>query len=288
MMLTEETAAAFGVEDRTDALQSIRGGARYLAHILKRIPADVSEPDRTAFALATYNMGLGHLLDARRFTRAGGSDWNRWVHVRPMVKKLADPDFAAQSRHGYARGGETVWQDGPVTRAVRQGAVLYLDEIAEAREDVIVVVHPLSDHRRQLFIDRHDESLTAPPEFMLVVSFNPGYRRGLKELKPSTRQRFVALHFDYPPAEVEAEVVRAESGVEAPMARKLVALAARVRALEEPGLAETVSTRLLVGAARLMRSGLNARVACAAAVVQPLTDDPDTARALQDLVDLAF
>ena len=109
MMLTEETAAAFGVEDRTDALQSIRGGARYLAHILKRIPADVSEPDRTAFALATYNMGLGHLLDARRFTRAGGSDWNRWVHVRPMVKKLADPDFAAQSRHGYARGGETVW-----------------------------------------------------------------------------------------------------------------------------------------------------------------------------------
>lgn len=209
---------------------------------------------------------------------------------RPLVTVACNDETSSADLLGrwIVRGGETVWQDGPVTRAVRQGAVLYLDEIAEAREDVIVVVHPLSDHRRQLFIDRHDESLTAPPEFMLVVSFNPGYRRGLKELKPSTRQRFVALHFDYPPAEVEAEVVRAESGVEAPMARKLVALAARVRALEEPGLAETVSTRLLVGAARLMRSGLNARVACAAAIVQPLTDDPDTARALQDLVDLAF
>jgi nitric oxide reductase NorQ protein len=209
---------------------------------------------------------------------------------RPLVTVACNDETSSADLLGrwIVRGGETVWQDGPVTRAVRQGAVLYLDEIAEAREDVIVVVHPLSDHRRQLFIDRHDESLTAPPEFMLVVSFNPGYRRGLKELKPSTRQRFVALHFDYPPAEVEAEVVRAESGVEAPIARKLVALAARVRALEEPGLAETVSTRLLVGAARLMRSGLNARVACAAAVVQPLTDDPDTARALQDLVDLAF
>ncbi len=208
----------------------------------------------------------------------------------PLVTVACNDETSSADLLGrwIVRGGETVWQDGPVTRAVRQGAVLYLDEIAEAREDVIVVVHPLSDHRRQLFIDRHDESLTAPPEFMLVVSFNPGYRRGLKELKPSTRQRFVALHFDYPPAEIEAEVVRAESGVEAPMARKLVALAARVRALEEPGLAETVSTRLLVGAARLMRSGLNARVACAAAIVQPLTDDPDTARALQDLVDLAF
>lgn len=109
MMLTEQTAATFGVEDRTDAAQSIRGGARYLAHILSRIPKDVVEPDRTAFALATYNMGFGHLLDARRLTRDAGGNWNLWVHVRPTVKKLADPDFAAQSRHGFARGGETVW-----------------------------------------------------------------------------------------------------------------------------------------------------------------------------------
>ncbi len=109
MMLTEETAAAFGVDDRTDAVQSIRGGARYLTHILGRMPKDATEPDRMAFALATYNMGFGHLLDARRLSRDEGSDWNRWVDVRRMVKKLADPDFAAQTRHGFARGGETVW-----------------------------------------------------------------------------------------------------------------------------------------------------------------------------------
>jgi nitric oxide reductase NorQ protein len=123
---------------------------------------------------------------------------------------------------------------------------------------------------------------------MLVVSFNPGYRRGLKELKPSTRQRFVALAFDYPAADIEAEIVRAESEVDAAVAKKLVAFAAKVRHLDEPGIAETVSTRLLVSAARLIRAGLAPRVACGAAIVQPLTDDATTARALQDLADLVF
>lgn len=209
---------------------------------------------------------------------------------RPLVTVACNDETSAADLLGrwIVRGAETLWQDGPVTRAVREGAMLYLDEVAEAREDVIVVVHPLSDHRRQLFVDRRDETLQAPPAFMLVVSFNPGYRRGLKELKPSTRQRFVALQFDYPPADVEAEVVRAESGVDAAVARKLVALATKVRALDEPGLSETVSTRLLVGAATLMRAGLAPRIACAAAIVQPLTDDPTTGRALQDLADMVF
>ncbi len=209
---------------------------------------------------------------------------------RPLVTVACNDETSAADLLGrwLVRGAETVWQDGPVTRAVRAGAILYLDEVAEAREDVIVVVHPLTDHRRRLFIDRRDEAVAAAEGFMLVASFNPGYRRGLKELKPSTRQRFVALSFDYPAPDVEAEVVRAESDVDAGVARRLVSLAGKIRALEEPGLAETASTRLLVQAAQLIRVGLAPRAACAAAVVQPLTDDVTTARALQDLADLTF
>ncbi|MFO0563394.1 MAG: CbbQ/NirQ/NorQ/GpvN family protein [Polyangiales bacterium] len=209
---------------------------------------------------------------------------------RPLVTVACNDETSSADLLGrwLVRGGETQWMDGPVTRAVREGAVLYLDEVAEAREDVIVVVHPLSDHRRQLFIDRRDEHITAAPEFMLVVSFNPGYRRGIKELKPSTRQRFVSLQFDYPEPAIEAEIVATEANVEPSVAKKLVALATKIRALEEPGINETVSTRLLVGAAQLMHAGLAPRVACGAAVVQPLTDDKTTAKALQELCNLVF
>ena len=160
--------------------------------------------------------------------------------------------------------------------------------MAEAREDVIVVLHPLSDHRRELFVDRADEHLRAPETFMLVASFNPGYRRGPKELKPSTRQRFVALGFDYPAPSVEAEIVAVETGVNAATAKGLVSVATKIRALSELGLAETVSTRLLVTAARLIRSGLPPRAACQVAIVQPLSDDAETLAALQDVVDLVL
>jgi nitric oxide reductase NorQ protein len=209
---------------------------------------------------------------------------------RPLVTVACNDETSASDLLGrfLIRGGDTVWQDGPVTRAVREGAILYLDEIAEAREDVIVVLHPLSDHRRELHLDRHDETIVAPPEFMMVVSFNPGYRRGFKELKPSTRQRFVALAFDYPAPEVEAEIVATESGVDATRARKLVALAGKILNLEELGLAETVSTRLLVAAGNLMHRGVPPRLACGASIVEPLTDDRQTAAALQDLADLSF
>jgi len=209
---------------------------------------------------------------------------------RPLVTVACNDETTATDLLGrwLVRGGDTVWQDGPVTRAVRTGAILYLDEIAEAREDVIVVLHSLSDHRRALYVDRIDATLEAPPEFMMVVSYNPGYRRALKELKPSTRQRFVSLAFGYPAPEIEAEIVCAESGVEIATARRLVALAGRIRALDELGLAETASTRLLVGAGTLIRRGLAPRLACNVAVVQPLTDDPATATALQDLADLTF
>lgn len=208
----------------------------------------------------------------------------------PLITVACNDETSAADLVGrwLVRGGDTVWQDGPATRAVKQGALLYLDEVAEAREDVVVLLHPLTDHRRQLYLDRNDEVLRAPPEFMVVASFNPGYRRGLKELKPSTRQRFVTLQFAYPKEDVEIEVLQGETGVDVKHARRLVAWAAKVRAQDSLALAETVSTRLLVMAARLIASGLPPRVACAATLVQPLTDDPPTAAALQDLVDLSF
>lgn len=209
---------------------------------------------------------------------------------RPLITVACNDETSAADLVGrwLVRGGDTVWQDGPATRAVRQGGILYLDEVAEAREDVVVLLHPLTDHRRQLFVDRNDEVLAAPEGFMVVASFNPGYRRGLKELKPSTRQRFVSLHFGYPPEDAEVEVIEGETGLERKLAKRLVAWATKVRAQETLGLAETVSTRLLVMAARLMATGLAPRAACQVTLVQPLTDDAPTARALQDLVDLSF
>ncbi len=208
----------------------------------------------------------------------------------PLITVACNDETSAADLVGrwLVRGGDTVWQDGPATRAVKQGAILYLDEIAEAREDVVVLLHPLTDHRRQLYLDRNDEVLRAPSEFMVVASFNPGYRRGLKELKPSTRQRFVTLGFGYPKEDVEVEVLQGETGVDVKQARRLVAWATKVRGQDSLALAETVSTRLLVMAARLIATGLHPRVACAATLVQPLTDDPATAAALQDLVDLSF
>lgn len=209
---------------------------------------------------------------------------------RPLVTVACNDETSASDLLGrwLVRGSETIWQDGPVTRAVRTGAILYLDEIAEAREDVIVVLHPLADHRRELFVDRHDEALRAPAGFALVASFNPGYRRGPKDLKPSTRQRFVAIGMTYPEASIEAEIVATEAGVEPGVAKRLVALATKVRSLHEAGLAETASTRLLVSAARLIRAGVPPRTACRVAIGEPLTDDVTTLGALGDLADLAF
>jgi nitric oxide reductase NorQ protein len=180
------------------------------------------------------------------------------------------------------QGGDTVWQDGPLTRAVRESAILYLDEIAEAREDVVVVLHPLTDHRRQIYLDRRNETLSASSEFMLIISFNPGYQRGFKELKPSTRQRFVGLTFDYPAPPIEAEIVAQESGIDLSMARRLVTFATKVRNLEELGLNTTASTRLLIHAASLIRTGMPPRVACRVGVIEPLTDDRETIAALHD------
>lgn len=209
---------------------------------------------------------------------------------RPLITVACNDETSAADLVGrwLVRGGDTVWQDGPATTAVKRGAVLYLDEVAEAREDVVVLLHPLADHRRQLYLDRNGEVLSAGPEFVLVASFNPGYQRGIKELKPSTRQRFVTLPLSYPAAEVEVEVVATETGVDPKLAKRLVQWAAKVRGNDSLALAETVSTRLLVMAARLMVAGVAPRQACGSTLVHPLTDDAPTARALQDLIDLTF
>jgi len=184
------------------------------------------------------------------------------------------------------KGAETVWLDGPLTTAVKEGAIIYLDEIAEARPDVIVAIHSLTDHRREMFIDKLGEVVKAHANFMLVASFNPGYQRGFKELKPSTRQRFVAMTFDYPSEKIETEILINETEIDASTAKKLVNIGGKIRNLTELGLTETVSTRLLVDAAKLIHSGLAKRLSVHVAVVEPLTDDIEVATALKDLCDL--
>jgi len=184
------------------------------------------------------------------------------------------------------KGAETIWIDGPLTKAVKEGAIVYLDEIAEARPDVIVAIHSLTDHRQELYIDKLGITVKAHPNFMLVASFNPGYQKGFKELKPSTRQRFVALSFSYPTAKDEIEIVVAETEIGKDIAKKLVTIATKIRNLTELGLTETVSTRLLVDAAKLIHSGLPRRLSVKVAVVEPLTDDNEIIQALTDLCDL--
>ncbi len=208
----------------------------------------------------------------------------------PLITVSCHDDTCATDLLGryLVQGGDTVWQDGPVTRAVREGAILYLDEVAEARDDVIVVLHPLTDHRREVHLDRKNEIVRAPQSFFLVASFNPGYQRGLKELKPSTRQRFVTMAFAYPKPEVEIEIVAAEGRVEPSVARALVSLGGKIRKLELAGLRETVSTRLLVQAAQLIAGGLLPRTACRVGIVEALSDDISVVEGLTDLSNLAF
>ena len=209
---------------------------------------------------------------------------------RPLHTVSCHDDLTAADLTGryLLRGGDTVWLDGPLTRAVREGGICYLDEVVEARKDVTVVLHPLTDDRRILPLERTGELLSAPPEFMLVVSYNPGYQNILKSLKPSTRQRFVAVELDYPKSEVELRVVAAESGLDQEHVRPLVNLAARIRGLKGMDLEEAASTRLLVYAASLMRAGIDAPTAVEHALIEPLSDDADVKAGLRELVRASF
>lgn len=203
----------------------------------------------------------------------------------PLTTVACHDDLTAADLTGryLLKGGETVWVDGPLTRAVRQGGILYLDEVVEARKDVTVVLHPLTDDRRMLPLERTGETLEAPDDFMLVVSYNPGYQNIMKTLKPSTRQRFLALEFDFPSPDREAQVVAAESGLSIERVKPLVLLAGKLRELKGQDLEEGVSTRLLVYAASLIRDGMPVMKAVEACLLQPLTDDAEIKRGLDDL-----
>lgn len=209
---------------------------------------------------------------------------------RPLYTVACHDDLSAADLVGrhLIGDGETYWNDGPLTRAVREGAICYLDEVVEARKDTTVILHPLSDNRRILPIERTGETLHAPPEFMLVVSYNPGYQNILKGMKPSTRQRFVAMRFDYPPPELETRILAQETGVDTALASQLVKLATALRALKEHDLEESASTRLLVYAATLIQDGFNPLAACRAALAEPLTDDPETVEALMEVAGTFF
>jgi nitric oxide reductase NorQ protein len=205
---------------------------------------------------------------------------------RPIYTVACHDDLSAADLIGRHLIGDhgTYWCDGPLTRAVREGAICYLDEVVEARKDTTVVLHPLSDDRRLLPIERTGETLLAPPEFMLVVSYNPGYQNLLKGMKPSTRQRFIAIRLSHPDPEREEAILRHETGIDATLAKRLVTLVNALRALKDYDLEEAASTRLLVYTATLIQAGLDPHTACQAALLEPLSDDEETLKALQEVV----
>ncbi len=205
---------------------------------------------------------------------------------RPLITVACHEDLSATDLIGrfLLEGEETVWHDGPLTTAVRHGAICYLDEVVEARKDTIVCIHPLTDDRRELPIEKMGQLLSAPDDFMLVISYNPGYQSVLKDLKQSTRQRFISLEFDYPPAEAEAQIVAREGGIDEGLARDLVKIGEKVRNLKGHGLEEGVSTRLLVYAAQMIASGIDAVTACEIAIASPITDDSELQRGIREIV----
>ena len=237
---------------------------------------------------AAFRQGLSVVLKGptgcgkTRFVEAMAYDL-----ARPLITVACHDDLTTADLVGrfLLRGGETEWVDGPLTRAVREGAICYLDEVVEARQDTTVVLHPLADHRRQLPIERLGLTLDAAPGFCLVVSYNPGYQSVLKDLKDSTRQRMVAIEFGFPPAEVEEQIVAHEAGVDAGGAAALVRFGQALRRLDTAGLREVASTRVLIAAGRLIAEGLSPREAARAAVAGALTDDPAVTSGLVEMID---
>jgi len=206
----------------------------------------------------------------------------------PLVTVSCHEDLTATDMVGryLLKGDETVWTDGPLTRAVRTGAICYLDEIVEARKDTTVLIHSLTDHRRILPIDKTGELVQAHPEFLLVISYNPGYQSVLKDLKPSTRQRFVSLEFDYPEVAQEAAIVAHETGVDDTTAERLAVIGERVRNLKQHGFEEGVSTRLLIYTGNLIATGIDPRRAAQVAIVTAISDDATVQQAVADIVDI--
>jgi nitric oxide reductase NorQ protein len=217
-------------------------------------------------------------------------EYMAWKLNRPLITVACNEDMTASDLVGryLLEAGSTRWLDGPLTMAARLGAICYLDEIVEARQDTTVVIHPLTDHRRTLPIDKKGEQVRAHPDFQLVISYNPGYQNLMKDLKPSTKQRFTAFDFDYPPPEQEAHIVASETGIDEALAARLVKIAITARNLKGHGLVEGISTRLMVYAATLMQGGVAPRDACRMAMVRPITDDADIRETLDHAIDAVF
>src|SRR5215475_3047669 len=238
---------------------------------------------------AAYHQGLSLVLKGptgcgkTRFVEAMAHDLGR-----PLITVACHDDLTTADLVGrfLLRGDQTEWVDGPLTRALREGAICYLDEVVEARQDTTVVLHPLADHRRQLPIERLGVTLDAAPGFCLVVSYNPGYQSVLKDLKDSTRQRMVAIEFGFPPADVEEKIVAHEAGIDHDIAAELVRLGQAIRRLETSGLREVASTRVLIAAGRLVAEGLSLRDAARAAVAGPLTDDSTLTTGLVEMINV--
>ena len=217
-------------------------------------------------------------------------EYMAWKLDKPLITVACNEDMTASDLLGryLLEANGTHWLDGPLTTAARIGAICYLDEIVEARQDTTVVIHPLTDHRRQLPLDKRGELIHAHPDFQLVISYNPGYQSLLKDLKQSTKQRFVGFDFDYPGAELETAIVAAETGIDPGTAAKLVKIGRTARKLKGHGLDEGISTRLLVYAATLIKGGVSPLDACRMALVRPITDDADIRATLDHTIDAVF
>ena len=209
---------------------------------------------------------------------------------RPLITIACHEDLTASDLVGryLLKGEETVWVDGPLTLGVKHGAIVYLDEVVEARKDTTVIIHPLSDDRRFLPIEKKGQVIEAVEDFLLIISYNPGYQSVLKELKQSTKQRFMAIEFTYPPREIETRIVEYEANITKEMAARLVKLGEKVRNLRNHGLEEGVSTRLLIYAGNLIQRGVSPERACEAAITRPITDDFDMQRSIQELIKAIF
>ena len=260
-------------------------------HHIKEEPYYLIQGDELAIAKAAYDHGIPLLLKGP--TGSGKTRFMQhlaWLLKRPLITISCHDDLSTSDLVGrfLLKGNEAVWVDGPLTLAVRNGAICYLDEVVEARKDTTVVIHPLADDRRELPLEKLGEVITAPPEFMLAVSYNPGYQSVLKDLKQSTRQRFVAVEFGYPNPELEARIVSHESGVDQTLAETLVRLGAMTRKLKDEGLPEGASTRLLIHAGKLIKTGMDRRRACRAAITETLTDEAEILTALNEMVNSLF
>jgi nitric oxide reductase NorQ protein len=260
-------------------------------YLVKQEPFYQPQGNEVALFDAAYGARLPVMIKGP--TGCGKSrfvEYMAWRLGKPLITVACNEDMTASDLVGryLLDANGTRWLDGPLTTAARIGAICYLDEIVEARQDTTVVIHPLTDHRRSLPLDKKGEVIEAHPDFQLVISYNPGYQSLMKDLKQSTKQRFVAFDFDYPDAELEAGILATETGLDGNSAAQLVRVAHTARRLKGHGLDEGISTRLLVYAATLIRRGVQPADACRMALVRPITDDADIRATLDHAIDAVF